>query len=719
MRAHHARRAIAIAGLLVMAVFAIADVAHPQQPRSPEQRQAELQALTLSTILQGPDSGLRVEVAVRNPAGAPDAALQVEATLHRRTASRFDLQRALDQGKVGGVVARLDPVSLERVPGGATRTVELAATARQLSVDQPAQQGLYPLRIVLEQRGRAVDEVMTSVIAIPAEVDEPLRLALLVPVDHAPGLLADGRYQPRLAQALAPGAPLGRLGRELGAAPGVPLTLAPSGYLLEQVSTLASRAGGSGGRPLDREGLPPGALADQQAAGHATAFLDRLRDIAGRPEVEQVPLPYGPADLVALVRAGLTEQARRVLVEGAQVVNDLTGQPVHDEILIPPDGLDSATLETARAQGIRAVVLGERSLTHGEETRGPPTTPTPVRRLGTGEIVLVPDPFIGQLLTDPARSSRRSSHGAAEAQRLLAETAAVYFERPFATEPRGLLLATPRQWSPPEGLLPGLLTGIRSAPWLQPVDLPALQATLRPDQRLVRLVYPRENRQRELKPIYLTRLADARKAVDSLAVALPAPDEAAKGTPPGGAARLDRLLLAATAVWYRDDQLQPEGAARIALAQQEIDRIYSSVGVEEQPVTLTSIERQQVPVTITNNAKVPLRVRVRLEAQPVLFERGNTQLTVLQPGVSTTLTFVARVLTPGGTFAANVIVEDPEGARQLARGSFQVRSAAYSIVALGLTAGAAAFLLAWWIREILRRRRQPDPSGRARNVHSA
>jgi hypothetical protein len=698
--------AAAVIGLLVATMLATSGVAHSQQDRPAAQpRSPALQIFRLDTVLQGPDSELRITLAVHNPTQVPATALRVAAALHRRTVSRFDFQQAIERSKVGGVVARLDPVDLDPLPAGATRVLELTAAASHLGLDQPTQQGVYPLRITLERHGQTVDEVMTSAVAIPTAVTEPLRFALLIPVDHPPGLLADGRYQPRMPLALAPGATLDRLARELEATARMPLTLAPSGYLLEQIGGLASPVGGPGQTPpVHVESPPIGATPDQQAARHAAAFLGRLRDVAGRPDVEQAALPYGPADLVALVRAGLAKHARQALVEGARAVHGLTGQPVRDDVLVPPDGLDPATLKIAREQGIRAIVLGERSLERDGSSQLL-TTPTPVRQLGTGETVLIPDPFIGQLFSDHVRISRRKvSSGPVDAQRVLAETAAVYFERPFATEPRGLLVATPRQWTPPEGLLSGLLTGIQSAPWLRPVGLSMLQTDLQPDRGPVQLAYPRENRGRELGSAYLARLTDARTAVNSLAVVLPTPD--------GTAEHFDRLLLAAAAVWYRDSLLQPEGAARITAVHQAVNKIYSSVRVEEQPVTLTSIERQQLPVTITNEAMVPLRVRVRLEAQPIAFERGNIQLAVLRPGASTTLTFAARVLTPGGTFAANVSVEDPAGARQLARGSIQVRSAAYSIVALALTVGAGVFLLAWWIREIVRRRNRLDLSAR-------
>jgi hypothetical protein len=166
------------------------------------------------------------------------------------------------------------------------------------------------------------------------------------------------------------------------------------------------------------------------------------------------------------------------------------------------------------------------------------------------------------------------------------------------------------------------------------------------------------------------------------------------------------MLLAAAAVWYRDGPLHDAGEAHAATVLRTIRDTYGAVRVvEDQPVTLTSIEGQQLPVTVVSQAAFPLRVRVRLEATPIAFEEGNTQIVVLEPDVPTTLTFAVRVITPGGTFAANVFVEDPSGSRQLAQGSIQVRSAAYSRVALVVTIGAGAFLLAWWIREVVRRRR--------------
>jgi len=48
----------------------------------------------------------------------------------------------------------------------------------------------------------------------------------------------------------------------------------------------------------------------------------------------------------------------------------------------------------------------------------------------------------------------------------------------------------------------------------------------------------------------------------------------------------------------------------------------------------------------------------------------------------------------------------PTGRFQLARSELTLRSTAISGVAIGLTAGAGAFLVIWWIRSASRRRRR-------------
>ena len=89
------------------------------------------------------------------------------------------------------------------------------------------------------------------------------------------------------------------------------------------------------------------------------------------------------------------------------------------------------------------VVLGQRHLP------APPTTATQNATvdLGTGpdpQRALVGDAELSAALVDP----RAASAPVEWAQRILAETAVAWLERPNSTDPRGVLLAPPQSWRP-------------------------------------------------------------------------------------------------------------------------------------------------------------------------------------------------------------------------------------------------------------------------------
>ncbi|MGH8932241.1 MAG: DUF6049 family protein [Egibacteraceae bacterium] len=682
------RRLVAV----MLMVFLVVSAAPPGDAARAQQGTPELQVVALDGVLTEPDSVLSVQLSVRNPGPSAIDNVQVTGTVHDPVASRSAFQHAMDSHDVGPTVRQLTPVTVPSLAPGDSRTVEMRATARELGIDVPErQQGVYPLQLRLRWRGQQVARITTSTVVVPPGVGQPVRLALLVPIDHMPGLLSDGSYHPRLGQALAPGGSLEVISRELQDHANIPLTLAPSGYLLEQALDLTDGYQASSGTGQDVRQVGP----DDPSSRDAVTFLGRVREVASRPDMEEVALTYGPADLVALVRADLDTEAGRELTEGIGAVERTTGQQVLRDVLLPPDGLDEETLELAQDHTVRTVILGEGSLR--ATGRVIPTTPSPVRPLASGGTALVPDLALDEVLRrpTPAQDSVLMAH------RVIAETAAVYFERPFASTPRGLLVTTPLRTQPAEGLLAQLLPRAGSAPWLRPVALSDLQREVEAGGG-VTLAYSPDSRRRELDATYLADLADARSAFASLAAALPADDPLA--------GRFDHMLLAAAAMWYREGGLPFDGAARIAEVRQAVDGLYGGIRVvEDQPVTLTSIDDQQMPVTITSQAAMPLRVQVRMEASPIVFEEGNTQVVVLRPETTTTLTFPVRVITPGGTFATRVFVEDPLGARLLAQGAIQVRSAAYSIVALLLTAGAGLFLLVWWLYEVFRRRGQSQP----------
>lgn len=693
---------------------------------------AEPEDLSLSVVEMGanltPGDDFDLRVRVRNGGAEPAEGLRVVGTLHSAVGSRFAFQLAVDDGRLGTV---LDGFSTEvdELHGGTSRAVDLGRPAAELGFRRPDQFGVYPLRLQLLDQGDVVDELRTAVVFSSDEIEEPVSAALLYPVDAPPLLGAGGAYD--RAEVLAELAEGGRAQGLLGAVAArerFPVTLVPDALLLDEAAELAAGAaplepapgddltddaGGdardtgedAGDAADDRPEDPPAAPEDYLAT-QARTLLERANEVAGRAGADVLAMPYGRADLTALVRGDMALEAQRHVEEAQATLERLTGAAPLAGALWPPDALNHPTL-AAIARGDAAVdtlVLSER---HLDVPSGRALTPSPVRRLGSDRsdapTVLVPDPWLEDVLD----VSSAPAGVPVAVQRVLAETAAVYFERPFAADRRGLLLAPPQTWDPPRGMAGALMDALDAAPWLRPVTLSRLARSVDPDTDAVRLHYDSAARARELSDSYVAALREARRSLGSLAGVLAPSDD----TP----TRFDRLLRAAASVHFRREPAQ--GRAIISEVAGTVADLYSSVDVVEGPQVWMD-EEGPVPVTVVNNADVPLRVRVRLLSQRFVIddepigqppdEQGGW---VLQPSEARTLTFQARAVTPGGRAPISVVVEDVHGVLTLAEGTVVVRSTAVSVAAVVVTAAAGLFLLGWLLRQAARRRRRrPRPA---------
>ena len=372
-----------------------------------------------------------------------------------------------------------------------------------------------------------------------------------------------------------------------------------------------------------------------------------------------------------------------------------TGARPSPNVLLPADDLSPAALSEVVSAGADGVVLDGDTLEPGAAAST--SSPSPARLLrtasGTTVTAAIPDPWLTELLADEEDLEELDRPVAI--QRLIAETAAVYFERPFATQPRGLLLLAPLRWSPPGDFAGGLAGALRAAPWLQPVTLTTLLDEVEaPEGSPARVEYPDTARARELSPAYVTQLRASRRALGSLAGVLAA-DTA---TP----SRYDRMLLAAASVWYREDP-----AAGLALVREvlgTVDELYDAVRVADSPTVLLPGIEGQIPVTVENRSPIPLRLAIRMQSQRFAFEDGPTRVVVVGAGQTHTVAFRAHDRSPGGTSPIRVVVADADGQLQLAEGTLVVRSTAVSAAALAVVVGAGLFLLGWWLRTFRRRR---------------
>lgn len=694
------RRVLALAGaLLVLTALAQGPSATAAAQTPAGTRASALSVTALTGVLRDGEP-LQVQVAVAGVETLPDPALSV--TLERRTVSRFDYQQALEadggaRSTVGAARVPLDRATLGAGP------VPVTVPLPDLGIGRVADatQGVYPLRVALLSGGEAVDEVVTSVVLLADPLGPPVRTALLVPVAGELGLVGDGSQVAvdPLAGDLRPDGRLPVLAAALAAGPPVPLTVATDGAVLEEAQHAAEgyTAVDDAGAVRVPAAVPPESLGDAEPgpAERAAALLRDVRAVTARPAVDQIALPYASADLRALAAAGLDGEVRRAVAQGVRSVEQVTGRRPAPEVLWPPDGVDARTVDVLDA-AVGSVVLDATALAGDVEPSA--VTPSPVRRVRTtlGDALrgAVADPWLAAALADlegPAPDG-----AVVAAQRVLGETAAVYFERPYLPEPRGLLLAPPQRWEVTAPVLQALLQGLASAPWLQPVTLPDLLATVPAPPEPQRLDPPPAPR--GLDGDYLADVQAARAAVTALRNVLPGDDATA--------ARANRLLDLAVSTDHRAAG-EERGRTLVASVQAAADGIAEQVSVLQSPqITLTSRDGQ-VPVTLRSDAPVPIDVTVELSSPRFAFPEGARRTDVtLQPGEPRTLFFEAQARTPGATHPIAIRVMDSSGpeARELATGSVVVRSTDFSLTAVLLTAGGALFLATWWVRDVRRRR---------------
>lgn len=629
-----------------------------------------------------PGDEVTVTTRVHHRGGAATEGLRLVAAVTSRATSRLDFRQAVDQGGIGerallGAVA-VDVPDLTR---GRSVEVEVPTSTGELGIPGGLDgTGVYPLRLQLLDGSDVVATAVTAVVVIGDEVGEAVSVAMLVGLDSHGTVDADGAPDEVLAADLGLGGRLTSTAASLAAAGDVPISIATSSRVLEDLLAVSTHEA-------------EGTAAQVQATAAARVVAD-VQEALGREATHHVALPYGPADLVALVRGGLESEAQREVFEGAVLSERLGGASVDTRVLWPHGAVDAATLASIQPTGVTAMVLSE-SAQAVPATRALPTSPPPLRRLtgpNTPSLeVLVPDPFLEETIDAGIEGGARAAR-----QRLLAETAVTYFERPFAEEGRGLLIDTGQVPEIGPGVIEGLLSDLAAAPWADPVGIDTLRERLSPSAgQAVRLGAVDDDAL--LAPGFVRRIGEARASLGSLPALL------AEGDP--SPSIFDRDLLRAAWVGFRGNETA--GATLLSGVDATVADVVGAIEVVESPTVVLTADEGEVPVTFRNDADRALRVRVSLDTSRHDFPDGARLDDVeLASESATTVLIRTQPLTPGGRQPILVRVEDPDGRFVLAEGVVVVRSTAYPVSALAVIIGAAGVLALWSIGSVIRRRRR-------------
>jgi hypothetical protein len=672
-----ARTATRALAALAVATALVAGLA-PAAPAQDAPPAVEVVLTRISTAVT-PEDPLVYRVAVRNRGQAPVRVQSVQALLGLPVDTRSELANLLAApgGSLSGQqVDRFQPAAAEVAPN-----TSLQLEARQVPLPPGTgdeQAGVVLPLTIKVQAGDATAGLTTFVVDLPVPVTKPLRTALLVPVREPTHRNPAGDFvDDKLADLLGRNGSLGAIAAELARPDAPAVTMVVDAMLVEDATAMVGGWRLRQGR--QRTPVPPG----DPRSRNADQFLSWLKAAASAHQ--PAAFAYGNADLPALVAAGGGDRAKDALAVGRNQVELRLGTPPEESLAWPVDGaVDGALLRTIEQAGGGVVVLDPRHL---------PAPSTTVTQNATVDLGGGPDgqrALVGDAVLSAALADLRGGSAPVEwAQRVLAETAVTWLERPNSDNPRGVLLAPPQDWRPSRSFFRSLVRGLAAAPWLQPQPAATLAGEVpqgpAEDERRLETVTSAD-RSAGLPRSYLDRVAQTRSELDSFrravgSDAVPADD------------RFDRDLLVAESSDWRPAAARVRGRGYIGAVRLNIRSVYRRIEVGTTPVTLTA-RRGKIPITVTNNSAQRVTVVLRLTSPKVDLPTASESF-VLEPRRRTTqLLEVGTRAT--GTFPIQVDVLTPDEEVVIASGGVRLTSTAFNRVALALTGGAAGLLLVWW-----------------------
>ncbi|MBW3577261.1 MAG: hypothetical protein KY462_05900 [Actinobacteria bacterium] len=638
------------------------------------------------------DSGgadLTMRALVENRGDEPADNLTVVVEVFDRVRFRGQLHAALDQGKRPTRLLESDRLQLadgsELAPGAVGAVaVDLPASR----IGWSARPGVYPVRLSVEQGTQQLHSATTAAVVLTQEPDLPLLTLIGWPLDARPWRGPDGTYPPAVAEEVVPG---GRLERLLAAVDGRTDPVVQVFTAAHVAEDLADRADG-----FRVTGQSEAVEPEDPSALHAAAALQRLIAAVGEGPPPVVGA-YADARLADLLAQGLDLEAARTLSQASGRLHTAVGRGPLPDAFWATVPIDRATVvEVLEPSGIETLVVHWNQLPGGDEL--PDATPTALYELRVGGVAMrsvVADPWLADLLADLPEG-----HGPTTmVQRIVAETAMVFFEFPLKAS-RGLVLLPPPGWDPHPRFPAALLDALAAAPWLRPVDLDDLvseaegRSTVSGLGEAGQALPPGLARQVGTTRHRLTALRDA---IESDRVAGRTWDE------------LELTLLRTASTWWLPDR--PDRARAVVEA---VDAaLEAGAGQIRVPantsVTLTGRDEQVIPVTVSRPAGEPIRVVIEFDASAKLaFPRGDARLVTLPEGGHQTISIPVtaqaagripvqvRVKTPGAI--------DPEGSPwlELANATIAVQSTAISGSTFLTLGGFFLFLFAWWLYRRLR-----------------
>lgn len=275
------------------------------------------------------------------------------------------------------------------------------------------------------------------------------------------------------------------------------------------------------------------------------------------------------------------------------------------------------------------------------------------------------------------------------AQHLLADLSVIWHDRP--AQARGVLVMPDLTWTPSREFLDAFMTGVTSSPILHPATLDDLFAL------------PPEGGQRS--PMNLKMNVPPRASTDwakrlhEQTSRLTAFESMAGSDSKVVDAFHERLLYSVSSAF--DPARRNELTDRFA---QALDVELGRIRLPKERTLRLTARQGVIPVSVQSDTGYPIKVKLTLASDKLEFPDGNSRvIDITRPTSTETFAIKART---SGAFPVQMKIESPDGEITLGKGRVVVESTAASGIGLGLSIGAGAFLVVWWMRSAVKTRRK-------------
>jgi len=621
------------------------------------------------------DRTVVVEVRAKNDGDSPLDGLTVAIGLGTAVRTRGEYEASLLSGPAVTAYARSFSQNGELASNQSrvfTAKFDLS-TSSAISHTEPL---IYPMKVSVLSHGLLVSNEMRSpILSFEKKPQTPLSFSWTVDMSSPPLFAPDGRLASTSIEAsLAPG---GELRSEVDALAAiavkrVPVDLVVLPLLLDDLRRMAA-----GYTRVDGTVVKVG----EGGAKNADAVLLELRRIVAAPSTELSAYPYAGVSVPALYASGLRGDVAPQLARGRSTVEQIIGRKPTANVARAVGGtLDHATIDALAAAGGTIYLGNAGAVERTPDPLGfllPPTASISVGQ-GSNASIILPDDGTQAILasiSDPVLA----------AQQALGEMMAAWNEHP-GTPQRGIAVSL-AGLAPPAPFWAAFANRVAGAPFLDPMHASALVSTIPPPDATSNLTAPNP-------PVFSRSYGDAikreRRQIEALRSML-----VGESTLPDRLA--GDLLVAESSAYVGNESVGSAWTTAVDTAANHVFAATQLVGA--QRFTLTSGEGT-IPVLLGDPGDLVLNVRVRLTSSLLTFPNGNTQAVKLDaPHQFLTFDVVAQRT---GQIPVQVQVISPSG-RIVSQTTIFIRSTAFNRIALFITLGAAALLVALWARRFLRR----------------